>query len=622
MPLALKRIPTRGPASQSELRTLVARFPGPAVHVRDGTLWCNRLAERLSGYPNEEILTVGNWFGLVFPEGRAGFEAARGDGFEREFTLTMSRKGGARRDIEYRVVRLDVEEAWFLRDVTEAQSARRELQSREQELEVTIDLARLGTWVWDLRTGRFLGDAVARAHYGVSEDLGATYEAYVGRITPEYRARYEDAIGSAIEARSGFDIVFEVRHRDGSRHWLHELGRVVADDAGEPVKVIGATQDSTARKLLEGQLINAARMESLGRFAEGIAHDFNNILTVVRGHVEFLQRDLSIPPKSASRLDSIHNACNRARELIDELMELGRPMVAATGLLDLHAELEAMALALRQMMGESIAVELELGATRSTVRMERARFHAVVLNLATNARDAMPEGGVLHISTRDAPVSAGPPGDAAFIELTVSDTGTGMDAATAAHVFEPFFTTKEPGMGTGLGLAVTSSTIADAGGSIRFDSEPGSGTRFITLLPMAPAAATTRVELDGGNAAATGVGTVLLVEDEPDVLEVTADVVRTAGYRVVEALSAREAIDFVSSGERPDLLLTDVVMPEMTGIRLAERLSQQLPDLAVLFMSGYAAKADDAASVDPDRVLRKPFSHRQLIERVRRAIEQ
>jgi CheY-like chemotaxis protein len=297
-------------------------------------------------------------------------------------------------------------------------------------------------------------------------------------------------------------------------------------------------------------------------------------------------------------------------------------MVAATGLLDLHAELEAMALALRQMMGESIAVELELGATRSTVRMERARFHAVVLNLATNARDAMPEGGVLHISTRDAPVSAGPPGDAAFIELTVSDTGTGMDAATAAHVFEPFFTTKEPGMGTGLGLAVTSSTIADAGGSIRFDSEPGSGTRFITLLPMAPAAATTRVELDGGNAAATGVGTVLLVEDEPDVLEVTADVVRTAGYRVVEALSAREAIDFVSSGERPDLLLTDVVMPEMTGIRLAERLSQQLPDLAVLFMSGYAAKADDAASVDPDRVLRKPFSHRQLIERVRRAIEQ
>ena len=607
----------------SLLRTLVEAFPGAAVHIAGDQVWCNAQAESVIGYPASEVATLDAWFEIVFA-GHAQevlriYQARRGAGFAQPDVLRVARRDGSTRLVEFSGFRDDGQEVWFLRDVTEARSADQALRDREQQLRVTVDLARLGMWEWDLTTGHLVGDAVARALYGLDNDQAdQTLEAFMSRVTPEHRASFEDAMGTAIEAAGTFDIEFEVSHSDGSRHWLHELGRVLVDDEGEPERVIGAARDITARKRLEDELVHAAQMESIGLLASGIAHDFNNLLAVIQGHVEFVSREPTLPTGVGTRLESVEAAVARGAAMVADLMQLGRPVTRVT-VVDINERLEAGADTLRQIAGVDVAVELRLEATAPLVEFDPTRLGAVVLNLATNARDAMPDGGLLRITTRNGLKPHDGDGEVG-VQVIVEDTGVGMDSESCQRLFQPFYTTKAPGVGSGLGLATSYDTIIDAGGSIEVASQPGQGTTFTIWLPCTERLMVPDQPAKSPLQEPVSAGRILVVEDDPEVLEITTDILRTAGHRVLEALGPHEALELLAAGEEPDLLLTDVVMPDLTGPELAARFKERLPDLEVLFMSAYSSKGQHGLSTDDDRLIRKPFSHQRLLDQVRRLL--
>jgi CheY-like chemotaxis protein len=347
-------------------------------------------------------------------------------------------------------------------------------------------------------------------------------------------------------------------------------------------------------------------MESLGQLADGVAHDFNNLLAVIGGQIEFVKQEPGLSDKNRARIESVERAVARGAGMVAALMQLGQPTAASSRAIDVHEVLGASADALQQIAGSDITVRLQLGASRRHVRFDEARFTAMVLNLVTNARDAMPLGGHLAIATRNT--------DPASLELTVEDTGIGMDHVARDRIFKPFFTTKTSGLGTGLGLASVYDAVLDAGGTIDVASTPGAGSVF-TIPVTEPtgthegAAHATHERRDDARQ------TVLVVEYDASILEMTCDVLRGAGYEAIPALGPQAALELAAT-RRPDLLLTDIVMPGLPGPVLADRLRERLPQLRVLFMSGYTKDRHGADPIDPADLIPKPFTHDELIARV------
>jgi signal transduction histidine kinase/CheY-like chemotaxis protein len=612
-----------GDPAARPLRALVAGYPGAAVHLWGKAIWFNSFAEDLIGYEASELTDVDAWFAAVFggsePTAREVYHTSRRASFPQPDVLAITHKDGAERVVEFSGYTGVGEEVWFMRDLTEAHRSEQALRNREQRLQVTVDVARLGTWEWEVETGRMAGDETARRLFGLSDEpQEATYEAYLGRVHSDDRPRLEDAIGVAIETRQPFDVEFRVRRDETRWRWLHVRGTVAEGDDSPSLRVIGAIQDIDDHKRLDQRLIHAARMESLGQLAGGIAHDFNNLLVVIQGHLEFVKAEPELSVSATKRLDSIASAVGKGADMVSSLMQLGRSKSETANTVDINAWFNAGRDTLRQLVGENVTVEFQLDAAAPFVRFDDAHLAAVALNLATNARDAMPGGGTLHITTRnvsphnDTVTDAELPG----IELVFADTGTGMDRATRERIFEPFFTTKPPGVGTGLGLASAYEAIIDAGGEIGVASTPGQGSTFTIHLPSvapdAEAPANDPIQIERSDRDEL----IMVAEDDAEVLELAADILRSAGYRVLEALGPHEALEYVAAGEKPDLLLSDAVMPDLSGPRLAARLVEQLPDLPVLYMSGYASEGSAGVTIDDDDLIRKPFSHLHLLERV------
>ena len=613
-------------AGGGSLRALVAGFPGAAIHLKGKQLWFNSFTESLIGYHPSQLADVDQFFAVVFPGSaprvRATYERSRAAGFPQPDVLTLIRNDGAHRMVEFSGFSGDGEEVWFLRDLTDAHRAGEALRDREQRLDVAVKVARLGTWEWDVGTGRLVGDDTARRLFGIGDTSDEeTYEAYLDRVHRDDRSLLENAVNEAIRRRSAFDVEIRVRRGESRTRWVRIRGMVDYETAERP-RVVAAVQDIDDHKRLDEQLIHAARMESLGQLAGCIAHDFNNLLVVIQGHLEFVADERGLSATAARRVDSIASAVARGADLVASLMQLGRSSASTTGPVDLNAWLVAAADTLRQLVGEDISVEYQLDARPRYVDMDEARLASVVLNLASNARDAMPSGGVLRIATRDAIPKPGLATDADLggVNLIVADTGIGMDRATRKKIFEPFFTTKAPGVGTGLGLASAYEAVLDAGGEIDVASVPEEGATFTIFLPTVaepPADVTTPPE---STPVPVQEGLILIAEDDAEVLELAADILRSAGYRVLEALGPHEALEYVAAGETPDLLLADVVMPDLSGPALATRLLERLPDLLVLYMSGYASAGRTGVEIPPNDLVRKPFSHAELLERVAAAL--
>jgi PAS domain S-box-containing protein len=393
------------------------------------------------------------------------------------------------------------------------------------------------------------------------------------------------------------------------------------DAEGQVAGVFGIARDVSERKALEGQLREAQKMEAVGRLAGGIAHDFNNLLTVILGYAELLLEQAPPGGEQHAPLAEIRRAAERAAELTKQLLAFSRRQPAAPVVLDLNGVLRDLDEVLRRLAGEGVRLVPRPAPGLWRVKADPAQLEQVLIHLATNARDAMPHGGELTVATDNATVAAGaapggpPPGE--YVRLTVRDTGVGMDEATLAHAFEPFFTTKEVGRGSGLGLATVYGIVRQCGGHVAAASEPGRGTTFTLHFPAVPAPA-------GADRGAGGGRTVLLVEDEPAIRALARQVLQQQGHQVLEARDGLDALEVYERHPGPiDLLLTDLVMPHLSGPELARRLVARGAPLRLLFMSGYAR--DTALFNQPilgrrPHFLPKPFSLAGLLEAVREAL--
>jgi PAS domain S-box-containing protein len=507
--------------------------------------------------------------------------------------------------------------AGILGAAVERRSAEQAIRASAEQYRLFFDANPLPMWVFDLETLAFLAvnDAAART-YGYEREELLTMT--IADIRPPEEV---DAIRAYVQTLgSGFDDHGRWKHRrrDGTVIDVEVAGYGIEFE-GRRARLVVA-QDVSARLALEEKLRQAQKMEAVGRLAGGIAHDFNNILTAVDGYSELALRRLPRDAEVVADIDEIRRAAARATGLTRQLLAFSRQQVhdpAPVEVAEVVADMEPM---LRPLIGEDVtfAARLEPGY----VLADRSQLEQVLLNLAVNARDAMPAGGELVVESRCVQVADGgelEPGS--YVLLAVSDSGLGMDENVLPRIFDPFFTTKGRGEGTGLGLATVYGIVEQSGGHVLVDSEPGRGTTFAVYLPQVEAAAAAapqaRPTLERGHE------TILLVEDEPSVRELVRRVLEEHGYTVLVAGNGVEALELVGWLRIPiDMLLTDVVMPAMGGPALVERLGADCPP-RVLYISGYTGEdslADGTGRGDLDLLL-KPFSPAELVRRVRALLD-
>ena len=460
----------------------------------------------------------------------------------------------------------------------------------------------------------------------------ATSAAFDDVVHPDDLPGRRTALEAFIAGGGTFAAEYRVRRRDGAvRYWSDQALLVLGAD-GRPERCIGVCVDVTERRQREAelreseaQLRHAQKMEAIGRLAGGIAHDFNNLLTVILGRVETLVgADPLRPPDEQQALELIERSAERASTLTQQLLAFSRRQAHQPRLLDVGEIVCATSGLIRRLVGEDVSVATATACDLGLVYADPGQVEQILMNLAVNARDAMPKGGRLTIETTNVEVreEAGARRAGSWVVMAVVDTGSGMDAATQARIFEPFFTTKEVGKGTGLGLSTVYGIVEQSGGFIEVESEPDEGTAIRIFLPRAPAAAVAAEPAAPGGCAPRGTETILLVEDEDDVRSLAAEMLERQGYRVIEARDATAAACVFEGMHHIDLLLTDVVMPDTNGYELARMLTALTPAMRVLYMSGDTDLGSVPAELFSEcTLLRKPFSAHALARKVREVLD-
>jgi len=498
----------------------------------------------------------------------------------------------------------------------------RSLANSEERYRLLFEANPLPMWVYDAQTLRFLAvNEAAVRHYGY------TRQEFLGMDITSIRPREEvEALLADLQARGGpgSPVPGTWRHRkkDGTLIDVEiTAGKVMYE--GRPAALV-LSHDVTERLQLEERLGHSEKMEAIGRLAGGVAHDFNNLLTVISGYTEILLTKPDVPGRE--QLGEIAHAAEQAAGLTRQLLAFSRRQVLHPRVLDVNDIVAGMEPMVRRIIGDDVSVGVRLTPGLAAVEADQAQLERVILNLAANARDAMPEGGRLTIETanveldEDYVASRGEGTAGANVLLAVSDTGVGMPEEVQRHLFEPFYTTKSPGAGTGLGLATVFGVVKQSGGSIYVYSEEGRGTTFKIYLP-ATTARQVEAGAPGDPAAERGSETIMVVEDDESVRDLVRIMLETKGYNVLAAAGAKEAERLCT--DDVDLLLTDVVMPEVSGRALAERLSATSPSMRILFMSGYSDEAVYRhGEISPNAsFIEKPFTDRTLARKVREVLD-
>jgi two-component system cell cycle sensor histidine kinase/response regulator CckA len=465
------------------------------------------------------------------------------------------------------------------------------------------------------------------AMIGVTDRAQVVGHSIIEMVHPDDREHFLDAHRKAYTGVPA-SCEYRIFSLGGGQRWVES--RSVPFEMSTDVRaVLSVTNDVTERKGLEEQLRQSQKMEAVGRLAGGIAHDFNNLLTVIGGYTETALAELPADAPTSALLREVRRAAESAASLTRRLLMFSRRQIVRLSPLDLNAVVSDVQQLLKRTLGEDIEIIASLPAGVHPIQGDATQLQQVLMNLAVNARDAMPRGGTLSIETRNVghgTRTGGAAGDA--VELRLSDTGCGMSDGTKAHIFEPFFTTKELGHGAGLGLATVYAIVQGMGGTIQVASEPGRGTTFtmrfpsstvpLEVAPPAPAAARANADLHGTE-------TILVVEDEDTVRTLTANVLKNAGYAVIEASGPAAALKMAErSASTIHLLLSDVIMPGFDGVELSKRFRQSHPKTPVLFMSGYSddTMAHHGLTVDQYKLLTKPFTTAGLLQKVREALGQ
>jgi PAS domain S-box-containing protein len=518
----------------------------------------------------------------------------------------------------------------MIRDVTERHLADATLRRSEERVQFALQNANIGIWNMDYVSGVLQWSDVMESQYGLAPGTFAgTYEAFVARIHPEDRAAVVDVIETATKSGSDFQVLHRTIRPDGSLRWLSGAGRTLLDERGQPLRGVGISQDVTERRTLEAQFQQAQKMEAVGRLAGGVAHDFNNLLTVILGFCELLLADIEADDSHRFDITEIQKAGTRAAKLTSQLLAFSRKQIIEPTLLDLNTILDDMRPMLGRLIREDVKIVLGLRPRLGCVNADRSQVEQVLLNLAVNAQDAMPNGGTLTIETANVDLdehytamhSATKPGS--YVVLTVTDSGSGMSRQVLDHLFEPFFTTKPAGKGTGLGLATVHGIAARWGGTVNVYSEVGRGSSFKVYFPQEIEA----VPIAGAPSAlpksSAGTETVLVVEDADALRELTRRLLSTLGYTVLVAANANQASQLFHENPSIDVLLTDVVMPGPSGPDLSEQLMKRRPSLKVIYMSGYTDEAIVQHGVLQPGIafLHKPFTSEALGRKIREVLD-
>lgn len=554
-------------------------------------------------------------------------------------------------DQEYRIIRPDDSIRWIrdkafpvrndageveriagvARDVTSHHEAVEALRESQRQLERAQQVGRIGSWVVD-RDGNLTFSAETYRIFDLTPaEFDGRIETFLQFVHAEDRAAVKAAGDAAIATPQRYAIEHRIVRRDGRICWLYEQADVELDSKGQGVRLIGVVQDITERKLLEAQLRQAQKMEAIGQLAGAVAHDFNNILAAVLMQAEVASTTENLPSDVQESLVEIRNCAERAANLTRQLLVFSRRQVMQRRLLDVNDSVTNLARMLQRVLGADVRLQLHLHPEALSIRADAGMLDQVLLNLAVNARDAMPLGGCLTIETsrfqveREQAAAMGDLAPGAYVCLQVADTGEGISAEVMPRIFEPFFTTKEAGKGTGLGLATVFGIVKQHQGWVDVKSELGKGTTFRIFWPANTKAANVAAPASTAIRPHGGAETILLVEDEPSVRTVTRAVLSRAGYRVIEAINGQNALSLWEAQEvKPTLLLTDLVMPGgMHGQQLGKHLAQAARGLKIIYMSGYSQEyTGGTIDLRPgENFLQKPFSQDTLLATIRRALD-
>jgi PAS domain S-box-containing protein len=609
-----------------------------AVFVTDAAghyLEVNPQACGLTGYTREELLqrSVSDTY---LPEERAvavARVASAAAGKQMRLERPLLRKDGSVIRVEVGAVRLpDGRLLSTLHDVTERHRAEAQLRESEQRFRELAEHVNEVFFVVDPQS--WVALYVSPAYEAVSGRLRA--EAYAGPyswaqgVHPVDRDRL---LGTAREAAERGEVtaaVFRVVRPDQSIRWVRARGTAVRDAGGRIVRLVGIAEDVTDLRRTEEQFMQAQKMEAIGRLAGGVAHDFNNLLTVITSYTQLQIDDLSPADPRRADLEEILHAAREAASLTRQLLAFSRRQVLELKVVNLNDVVSGVEKMLKRVIGEDIDLHFSPASDLGGTRADAGQLEQVIMNLAVNARDAMPMGGRLTIETANVildaqyaaahePITPGP-----YVLLAVSDTGVGMDEATRARIFEPFFTTKEMGKGTGLGLATVYGIVKQCEGFIWAYSEPGHGATFKIYLPRVVEPAEPVKPAAEETAIPGGSETVIVVEDDAAVRRAVCTLLERWGYTVIQADRPTAALE-IARGMRqaPDLLITDVIMPDMNGRELARKVEAQWPGIRTMYLSGYTDEAIVRHGVLESGVsfLQKPFTPEGLARKVRDTLD-
>lgn len=518
---------------------------------------------------------------------------------------------------------------WYFHDVTEQRRAGEALLAAEERMRFAMESTGLGIWDMDYTTGKLnWSETLERLHGLAPGTFGGTLEAYHDLIHSDDRASLSQIVERTQQSGGDFSVQYRVVLPDGNLKWISGAGRILRDEDGKLQRGVGIGMDVTERHLLEEQYHQAQKMEAIGRFAGGMAHDFNNLLTAILGYCELLLADRGEADPSRGDILEIQKAGNLAAALTSQLLAFSRRQIVAPAVLDLNDIVSKMHDMLKRLIGEDVKVVMNLKEGVSPVKADRNQLEQVVMNLAVNARDAMPQGGTLTIETDDVvlderyarrhlKIEPGP-----YVALVVSDTGMGIPPEVQPRVFEPFFTTKEPGKGTGLGLATVHGIVSQWGGSIGIYSEIDHGTSFRMYLPVSQDE-TGHVRQVASVRPHAGSETVLVVEDADTLRVLARRQLKRQGYQVLVAANAVEAMQVFEENSNIDVLLTDVVMPGASGPEMVAQLIDRQPSLKVIYMSGFTQDAvtEQVVLASGAGFLQKPFSSDSLGQKIREVLD-
>ncbi|MEO8622628.1 MAG: PAS domain S-box protein [bacterium] len=517
----------------------------------------------------------------------------------------------------------------ILRDISERRAAERALIATEERMRFALEASRVGLWEVDYVSGKQQWSVVHEQLHGLTPGaFGGSSEAFLERVHPDDRQDVLREIERSERQRDDSNLLYRTILPDGMVRWISGVGRTFFSADGKPLRAAGTALDVTERRVLEEQYRQSQKMDAVGQLAGGIAHDFNNLLTAILAYGHMLEEGLTPGSSQHDDLLEIIRAGERAASLTRQLLTFSRQQIIAPGPLSLTRVVQSIEPMLRRLIGEHIDFRVQTDDDGAMIVADAGQLEQIILNLALNARDAMPTGGKLLVEVSSVDVTESEitgdglrPGPC--VALTVSDTGVGMNDVTLGRIFEPFYTTKELGRGTGLGLSTVYGIVRQSGGAIKVDSQLGQGSTFKVYLPRVDAP-TDAHEAETQGRRSPAMETVLVTEDDAALLRLTHRILEKTGYAVLLAATPREALGLIESHTQPiDLLLTDVVLPEMNGRALAEEAVRRVPGLRVLYMSGYT----DDAIVHRDALARdahfipKPFTPDQLLDKVREVLD-